>query len=358
MRRNKKIISAVLISVILVLTGILTSCLNTQDTHTQAMPTDTESVDTTAQGDTQQTNTPEGQTATATETDEKLSVFAMNGPTGISLVKLTQNEKYEFTFADSADEAMADLISGRFDIASIPTNLAAILNNKAAGTYKIVAVNTLGVLYLLDSTGEIKSVSDLRGKTVHATGEGLIPGFVLEYVLTKNGLEIGKDVNIEYYSSPADVGSLLLSGNAEIAMLPQPYVTTILTKAQGALTTALDMTEEFDKVSKSGTRLMTSCIVVNTKTVSSNKIDVEAFLSEVSESVEYVNTHTDEAASEVAKLGIIPSEEIAKKAIPLCNTVCLYGDDMKNAAVGFYNELYLFKPSLCGGKVPGDELFI
>ncbi len=335
----------ILLIVALLICGLLISCDSTSGNNTS---------DTATQGTAATDTTPTTDNNTA---NEKLSVFAMNGPTGISLAKLTQNGRYEFVFADSADEALADLIGGKYDIVSIPTNLAAVLSVKAAGVYKIAAVNTLGVLYMIDSDGSVKSVSDLRGKTIYATGEGLIPGFVLEYVLEKNGLVVGEDVNIEYFSTPAEVGSILLSGKTSVAMLPQPYVTTLLAKSENSLNIALDMTQEFDNISSDECRLMTSCIAVNVGSLADKGVDISNIIDDVRESVRFVNEENDEAAKLVSELGIIPSEQIAKTAIPLCKTVCLSGEEMKTSLLGFYKSLYDFKPSLCGGKLPDEEIF-
>ena len=52
-----------------------------------------------------------------------------------------------------------------------------------------------------------------------------------------------------------------MSGNADIVMLPEPFVTNVLSKEAG-FRVALDLTEEFERVSD-GTVLSMGCIVVN-----------------------------------------------------------------------------------------------
>ena len=53
----------------------------------------------------------------------------------------------------------------------MPCNAAATLYNKSQGKISVVGINTLGVLYILDNKGEVKSVSDLKGKTIYTTGK-------------------------------------------------------------------------------------------------------------------------------------------------------------------------------------------
>ncbi len=293
-----------------------------------------------------------------------LKVFAMKGPTGMGVAKLIADSKtgatfhkYEITLAENVQECLADLIGGKFDIAAVPTNFAAsVLNNKASGMYKVVAVNALGVLYMLDTDGSIKSVDDLRGKTIYATGAGTVPQFVLEYVLTKAGLKIGEDVNVEYLATAADVGAMLDAGSATVAMLPQPYVTTLLNKNQN-INVALDLTEEWDKLAGGESRLMTGCVVVKSELIKNNPAEVAKFIEEFKSSVEFVNNGTDEAAQSVVDAGIVGALPVAKKAIPKCNIVCLTGEEMINDLKGFFEALYSINPQSVGGKIPGDELF-
>lgn len=313
------------------------------------------------------TTTPTSTAPTGTKTPEQgidLSVFAMKGPTGMGMAKLIADSKegntfnnYSFTLAENVNENLSDLIAGNFDIAAVPTNFAAsVLNNKAAGMYSVVAVNTLGVLYILDNDGSIKKVSDLEGKTIYATGEGTVPQFVLEYVLTKAGFKIGEDVNVEYLATAADVGAMLEAGTAKVAMLPQPYVTTLQNKSD-SINVALDLTKEWDALSNGESRLMTGCIVIKNDILKSNPGAVDKFLEEYSNSVEFINSASDQAAQAVVDAGIVGAVGVAKKAIPKCNIVFIKGEEMKKDLSGFYAALFSINPKSVGGKLPGDELY-
>lgn len=309
------------------------------------------------------TNTPEG-TTSAPATPSELDIFAMKGPTGIGMAPVFSDaaagktfDKYNFTIAANAQEKLSDLIAGNYDIASVPTNLAATLAKKAPGVYKIAAVNTLGVLYVLDSTDSVKTVADLKGKKIYATGEGQVPQFALEYVLEKNGIKVGTDVEIEYLADASDVGKLVIAGTAEIAMLPQPYVTQVSAKAENAKV-ALDITAEWDKVAEEGSRLMTSCVLVNTKTYENDKDAVERFMQEFRKSVNYVNENTKEAAQCVVEAGIVADASLAEKAIPKCNIVCIEGDEMKTSLKAFYEAIFAVNTALVGGQVPSDDIYL
>lgn len=187
---------------------------------------------------------------------EPVRVASLKGPTSMGLVKLmndneneTALQNYEFTLCGAADEIVPLLARGEIDIAAIPCNLASILYNNTQGGIRVLAVNTLGVLYIVENGEEIHSVADLAGKTVYSTGKGTTPEFALDYILTQNGLDMEKDLTVEYKSEAAEVLAALTADAAAIGVLPQPYVTAALAQNEG-LRIALSLTEEWTRSAK------------------------------------------------------------------------------------------------------------
>ena len=184
-----------------------------------------------------------------------VNVMALKGPTAMGMVKLMDDadsgnvdtENYSFEIAASADEVTPKLIQGETDIAAVPANLASVLYNKTEGQIQVLAVNTLGVLYIVENGDSIHSVSDLAGRTIYASGKGSTPEYALNFILEKNGLTPGTDVTIEWKSEHSECVSALAQDPEGIAMLPQPFVTTAQAKNPN-LKVALDLTEEWDKV--------------------------------------------------------------------------------------------------------------
>ena len=54
---------------------------------------------------------------------------------------------------------------------------------------------------ILENGESIKSVADLKGKKIGATGQSATPEYVLNYILEANGIDPKKDVEITYYLS-------------------------------------------------------------------------------------------------------------------------------------------------------------
>lgn len=186
-------------------------------------------------------------------TPASYSIAALKGPTAMGLVKLmkdsesgeTTGNEYTFTLAGSADEVTPALLKGELDMACVPANLAAVLYNKTEGAIEVLAVNTLGVLYIVENGESVQSMADLKGKTIVAAGKGSTPEYALRYLLAENGIDPDNDVTIDWKSEHSECVAALASGQATIALLPQPFVTVAQSKIEG-LRMALDLTKEWD----------------------------------------------------------------------------------------------------------------
>lgn len=297
------------------------------------------------------------------KTGKTLRVAALKGPTAMGMVKLMEEAEngntandYEFTLAGSPDEIVGSIVTGEFDIAAVPTNLAATLYNKTQGKVRLMALNTLGVLYVIEAGDSVRSVEDLAGRTVYSTGKGSTPEFAFDYVLEKNGVK--DQVTVEYKSEHAELAALLSQGQAELALLPQPFVTTAMAQNPG-LRVALDLTEEWDKAAQGASQLTMGCVIAQKSFLEENAAAAAAFLAEYEASVEFVTdpANLDEAAALIVSQGILASEAVAKTALPQCGITFLAGEEMKKTASGFLQVLYDADPQSVGGALPDDDLY-
>ena len=285
----------------------------------------------------------------------------LKGPTGIGasyLLERNANDESLNKYAVTVDEQPANMVSmiasGELDIAAVPTNVASTLYNKTNGGVKIIALNTAGVLYVLEKGDTIHSVEDLKGKKISMTGQGANPEYVFNYILEKNGLKPNEDLFIEFLDS-ATITASAASGGIEVCLLPVPAVTTVLVKNQ-EYRKALNLTEEWNKIGN-GSVLTMGCVVVRTEFYENNKEAVEQFLKEYEESINYVKNNPAEAGEFCAKYEIVPAAAIASKAIPDANLIFVSGKDIKPAIEGYYQVLFDADPKSIGGKMPGDDFY-
>ena len=306
----------------------------------------------------------EDQTEEQTEevTGESYAIAALKGPTAMGLVKLMSDAEsgadlvndYTFTLAASADEVSPLLMKGELDMACVPANLAAVLYQKTEGDIVTLAVNTLGVIYIVENGNAVESMADLKGKTIVASGKGSTPEYALRYLLSENGLDPDGDVIIDWKSEHSECVSALATGAATIAMLPQPFVTVAQGKIEG-LRVALDLTEQWDALDN-GSALLTGVIVARREVVEANPAAVDAFLADYAESVEWVNANTADAAALIGEYGIVEAA-VAEKALPYCNIVCITGAEMKDKLSGYLQVLSDADASSVGGALPEDDFY-
>ncbi|MCL2224908.1 MAG: ABC transporter substrate-binding protein [Defluviitaleaceae bacterium] len=287
-------------------------------------------------------------------------VAAMRGPTAMGLLHLmheaengTARNNYEFELLGSPDLVPPLLVQGEIDIAAVPGNLAAVLYNRL--DVQALAVVTLGVLHIVDTTDTIHSIEDLRGRTIYTHGQGITPEIALNYVLEQNGLTPGEDVFVEFRAEHAEIAALLETGQAEIALLPEPFVSTVLARVDG-LRVALDLSEEWDRVQPDYGLIM-SVVIARREFLEQNPQAVAVFLEEYAASVAYVNANVPSAAQLAVDFDLIPALPIAQSAIPRSNIVFITGNEMRQNLIGFYNVLYNANPETVGGAMPSDDFW-
>ena len=288
-----------------------------------------------------------------------VNVMVLNGTTGFGMANLMDAasrgeaaQNYNFSVETDASNIVASLVNGSVDIAALPTNAAAAVYNKTKGGVQVLALNTLGVLYVVtDGSVDIQSVADLAGKTVYAPAQN--PTFIFQNILTANGLT---DVTIDNtYAQPADLNAAVASGQVSIAVLPEPMVTVVKAKNPN-LVVALDLTAEWDKVCAPGS-LVQGCVVVRTAFAQEHPDAVATFLREYGLSIEAMTADIEGTAAKIEACGIFTNAAVAAKAIPNCNVCFITGDEMKAALSEFLSIMFAVAPASVGSAVPGDDFY-
>ena len=296
-------------------------------------------------------------------TAAEINLYVLSGPTGIGAMNLwaasdageTKNT-YHITMPGANDEVVAALSKGDADIAAVATNLAATLYNKTDGGVTVLAVNTLGVLSLLSNGQEVNAVSDLKGKTIYAPGQGANPEYILRYVLTGNGLDPDKDVTLRFVGEGSELLTVWQSDPEAVILAPQPVATSILMQNENAKT-LFDMTEEWDKIAGGDSTLMMGCVIVRNEFLQANPGAVELFLQEYAASIEKAQSDVEGTAALCQQYGLIPKAALAQKAIPSCGLTFVTGAEMKTGLSGYLQVMLDANPKSVGGALPGDGFY-
>lgn len=294
------------------------------------------------------------------EIDSELPVriMTLNGTTGFGMAQLIDKAEsgeaalnYQISVETDASNVTAALISGSVDIAALPTNAASVVYNKTEGAVQVLALNTLGVLYVVaDGSESITSLADLEGKTVYAPAQN--PSFIFSAICSAAGVNVTVD---NTYAQPADLRTAVAAGEVALAVLPEPMV-TIACSANDKLTVALDLTEEWDALYGEGT-LVQGCVVVRREFAEAHGAEVAKFLEEYESSIALLSSDAAAAAELIVEAGIFNAAPVAQKAIPNCNLCFIAGEEMSGALGKFLETMHAVAPASVGGAVPAEDFY-
>lgn len=290
-------------------------------------------------------------------------IFVLQGPTGIGAVSLWDKAEkgetsidYKFNMVAANEDIVAKVVNGDADIAAVATNVASNLYNKTNGNVSVIAINTLGVLNVVTKDENIKTIADLKGKTIYLPGQGANPEFITNYILEKNNLKVGTDVKLEFVGDGSELVPKIIGDkeNKVVVIAPQPVATTITVQDKNAKI-AINLNDEWDKCTD--TNLVMGSVIVNNKFLKENPDAVKTFLKDYENSVKAVNADPKTAGTLCEKYGVVPKAAIATKAIPYCNIVCQTGAELKANLSAYLKFLFDIKPALVGEKLPSDEFY-
>ena len=296
--------------------------------------------------------------------DLEMKIYALNGTTALGMAQMistvengTAQMNYDISLHTAADAITGAITSGECAIAALPTNVAVRLFNKSEGKVQLLALNTLGVLYLLQNGEQITSLSDLKGKTVYVPGVGSNPEYITAALLEGAGLEVGKDVFVDgtTYNSPDAVQAAITGNKISLAVLPEPKVTATILSNE-SVKVALDLTDEWEKLNGENT-LVQGCLVVNTEFATAHPQEIAKFLEDYKASVEFISEGSEEAINMIVDAGILPKAAMAKKALPNCNICYITGEKMTSVMNTFCEKIFNYDKASIGGALPTDDFY-
>jgi NitT/TauT family transport system substrate-binding protein len=289
-----------------------------------------------------------------------VTIAGLKGPTSIGMIKMidekalnSEGYNVEYVAESAPDSLTGKIINGDIQISSVPINLASVLYNKTEGKVQLMAVNTIGNLYIV-GTDEISSIAELQGKTLGMSAKGSTPDFAMNHILNQNGLE--GSVELNYSPDHATLAQSVITGDTKVALLPQPFVTQTMMKNNN-VKMLIDLNEAWKEASSDISELYTGCIVVNKEFAENNKEFLAEFLEQYQSSVNWVNENPKDASILVEKNEIMPSAALVEKAIPYCGITYVLGQDAKIGLNNFYQVLFDSNPASVGGKLPDDAFY-
>lgn len=289
------------------------------------------------------------------------NIATLKGPTSMGMINMIDKQmlnndmtKVNYEIVETPTIMMGKVLNNEVQIAAVPTNLAAILYNKTEGQYQFLAENTLSVLHIV-GRDDLLSLEDLAGKKVVTSGKNTVVEYAINYILEKNNLT--DKIEVEYLPDHASTAQTILAGDADYAILPQPFVTQVV-MTDTSIKRFIDLNDEWNNIEDNNSVLCMGCLIVNKDFYENNKAFVTAFLKLYKQSVDFTNNNPEEASVMIEKAGILPKAKLAELAIPQSNIVFKNASDAKTEITEFLTILFNSNPASVGGKMPDEGFFV
>ncbi len=198
----------------------------------------------------------------------------------------------ELVNGGGADKSMTAVLSNQADIGLMGPEAAIYVFNEGKEDSALV----VGQLTKRDGSFLMGRVpdedfkwSDLKGKTVIGGRAGGVPEMTLEYVLRKNGLEPGKDVEVLTNIQFNLMGGAFEGGTGDYVTLFEPTASTFEKEGKGYI---------LDAVGAESGEVPYTAFMAKKSYISENPETIEKFLKAIYKGQQFVQKATDE---EVAK---------------------------------------------------------
>jgi NitT/TauT family transport system substrate-binding protein len=289
-----------------------------------------------------------------------LTIYGIKGSSGVGIVRLFEAPPRIAGFDVKVEAlAQADLMAARFisgeaKVGILPPNMAAkiALSGK---DLRAAAIIGNGMLSLLSSDTSVKSLADLRGKTVEVAGQGATPEFVFRKILEFNGLTPDRDVRLGYSMAPPEIAQSLIAGRVSVALLPEPFATMALT-GKPDLVSVADIQREWSRAGGKENFPMT-LLVVDGAFASENPGAVKEILNAVETSIEWVRANPAEAGKLVEKHELGLSAPVIAAAVPKSNYVFISAAEGRTAVEALFGLFLEYAPASIGGALPGEGFY-
>ncbi|MDQ2094022.1 ABC transporter substrate-binding protein [Rhodalgimonas zhirmunskyi] len=265
--------------------------------------------------------------------------------------------KVELSLWTTPDEMRAGFVSGKVPLTVMPSQGAASLHNKGLGLH-LVSVLTDGHCGLIARDMENCSVADLRGKRVAVPSINGFTGHMMRLGLRHYGIGLD-EVELIPAVTKMEGGQILLSGRADVALVPEPVGSAVLMKGKQAgqhLYRGEQMREVMGKIAGTAPSLPQASLAIRADYAAEYPGLIPALREAISAAAVDLNADPAKAAANAAPF-VERKAGLLAQAIPFAN---LHGEPANEARPkleALYSALLDADPGIIGGKMPGEALY-
>lgn len=290
---------------------------------------------------------------------ESINIVFPDGIPAVAISKFVNENtiidevKIEANIQKTTDALVAEVLKGEADMAIVPSNLALQAYKKGLD-YKIAATIGWGSLYLI-STEDIKDIKEIKGKEVYNTGKGLTPDIVCKEILNNKGIE-ESEVDYTYVSAASELAPVIMSGKAKFAIVPEPILTTVITKNPN-IKVILELNKEWADVNDVDKGYPQSTLIINESFYNENKKVANEILEEIGASVSWVGENQSKVGEICETIGVTIDKNIVEKALERANLKFYNIEDTKDE-YKIYFKFLEDKEQSGQGNTEYEEVFI
>jgi NitT/TauT family transport system substrate-binding protein len=272
-------------------------------------------------------------------------------------------KKVEFRLWKNPDELRAMVIHGDVDFVAIPTNTAAILNNKGVDI-ELLNVSVWGILGMISRDDTLKTLKDYRGKKIAVPFRADMPDIVFTELLKKEGINPKKDVELVYVSNPIDAMQMLILRRVDHALLAEPAISMALRKTKSFpvsviapdLYRSVDLQKEWAKVYNTSADVPQAGMAVMGSMRKNTKV-VARFNEEYDKALTWYKTHPKEAGELAEENVPMLNAEAVADSIAIVNLKNVSAVESKEKLEFFFNVLKEGNVKSIGGKLPQESFY-
>jgi len=294
---------------------------------------------------------------------KQLVLAGSPGPMSIPLAYLVVNNK----LADVADSVklvmwedqtqLKAIVAGQqADFVTLPSNNAAIFYSKGL-KLQLLDISVWNASFGVSADASLTSISKAKGKRVVVPFQGSVPDLLFQYIAKAQGLDPVKDFDLRYTPNPQQAAQMILAGQADLAILPEPLATTVLLKAP-KLNRVFSIADEWAGVTDGKIKMAISGTAA-LQSVQDRPDVIDAFMREYAAAVAWMVENPEDAGKmaeeQLPQLGL----KAGPTAQALKNMVWKYvpAADSRADAEAFFTVLKGLSPDVIGGKLPDDNFY-
>lgn len=256
------------------------------------------------------------------------------------------------------DELRAGIASGQTRLFTTPNHVPALFANRGIPV-RLLAVISMGHLYIVAEDPAVTTLAGLRGRRVTAFFRNDMPDLVFRALLRREGLEPGRDLEIDYVATPMEAAQLAIAGRAPIALLSEPPTTMAINMAAHAgrtLYRAIDLQAEWGR-HFGKPRIPMAGVALHQSLIDESPDLLAALRRGLPEAAAWTLANPAEAGA-LAERRMDIRAPLFAHALPHFSIGVYGARALKADLMDFYRVLLDLYPQSIGGRLPDDDLFL